>query len=540
MSRPEDNKPSAIRAEPVEASSAVSQSAHQMEQPAAKVEDVTAKGEAPAETPKAAAVPDKPVHPVIALLARYRAIFGAAWAHRDELAGPRRLSDEAAFLPAALSLQDTPVHPAPRRLAYAIMALFVIALVWSIFGKIDIVAVAPGRVVVSERTKLIQPLERSVVKAVLVKDGDHVVAGQPLVELDPTAASADKTTAHDQQKSALSEVLRARAIQQALQNLQQHTQAGSGLQAKYMPEFPKEWSAADTAAAQAQLQGEWGDVTAKLAKLASEISRRQAEIVTAQAVVAKLETTVPMAQARETDFKKLVDQGYISGHATQDKTRERVELERDLATQRANLLQTQATLRESENSRAAYLAEVRRTLYEREAQADLKRQQATQEQAKATQRENLTTLKAPVAGVVQQLAIHTTGGVVTEAQALMIIVPEGAQVTAEVTLENKDIGFVNVGNGAEIKLETFPYTRYGTVQASVDRVTADAVNDEKRGAIFPVTLALKTKQIDIDGKMIQLVPGMNLTAEIKTGQRRVIEYLLSPIQRAGSESLRER
>ncbi|AYQ30490.1 HlyD family type I secretion periplasmic adaptor subunit [Polaromonas sp. SP1] len=511
-----------------------------MEQTAAKVEDVTAKGEAPAAAPEAAAVPDKPVHPVIALLARYRAIFAAAWAHRDELAGPRRLSDEAAFLPAALSLQDTPVHPAPRRLAYTIMALFVIALVWSIFGKIDIVAVAPGRVVVSERTKLIQPLENSVVKAVLVKDGDHVVAGQPLVELDPTAASADKTTAHDQQKAALSEVLRTRAIQQALQNLQQHTQAGPGLQAKYMPEFPKEWSAAETAAAQAQLQGEWGDVTAKLAKLSSEISRRQAEIVTAQAVVSKLETTVPMAQARETDFKKLVDQGYISGHATQDKTRERVELERDLATQRANLLQTQATLRESENSRAAYLAEVRRTLYEREAQADLKRQQATQEQAKATQRENLTTLKAPVAGVVQQLAIHTTGGVVTEAQALMIIVPEAAQVTAEVTLENKDIGFVNAGQDVAVKLETFPFTRYGTVPATVKLVTADAVNDEKRGAIFPVTLTLNTKQIDIDGKMIQLVPGMNLTAEIKTGQRRVIEYLLSPIQRAGSESLRER
>lgn len=537
--KPSEGVPATVRAEPVEASSAAGQSAHQMEQPAAKVDDVTAKGEALAEAP-AAAVPDKPVHPVIALLARYRAIFGAAWAHRDELAGPRRLSDEAAFLPAALSLQDTPVHPAPRRLAYVIMALFVIALVWSIFGKIDIVAVAPGRVVVSERTKLIQPLENSVVKAVLVKDGDHVVAGQPLVELDPTAASADKTTAHDQQKAALSEVLRTRAIQQALQNLQQHTQAGSGLQAKYIPEFPKEWSAAETAAAEAQLQGEWGDVTAKLAKLSAEISRRQAEIVTAQAVVSKLETTVPMAQARETDFKKLVDQGYISGHATQDKTRERVELERDLATQRANLLQTQATLRESENSRAAYLAEVRRTLYEREAQADLKRQQATQEQAKATQRENLTTLKAPVAGVVQQLAIHTTGGVVTEAQALMIIVPEGAQVTAEVTLENKDIGFVNPGQDVAVKLETFPFTRYGTVPATVKLVTADAVNDEKRGAIFPVTLTLNTKQIDIDGKMIQLVPGMNLTAEIKTGQRRVIEYLLSPIQRAGSESLRER
>ena len=528
-----------VRAEPVEAASRLGSTVHPMGQ-ADHVEDIAAKGEAPTGASDAAAVPAKPRHPVIELLARYRAIFRAAWAHRAELAGPARMADEAAFLPAALSLQDTPVHPAPRRFAWAIMALFVIAVVWAIFGKVDIVAVAPGRVVVSERTKLIQPLERSVVKSVLVKDGDHVVAGQPLVELDPTSANADKTTAHDQLKSALSEVLRARSIQQALQNMQHAMPANHRLEAKYAPSFPSEWSAVEKAAAQAQLEGEWGDVTAKLAKLAAEISRRQAEIATARAVVEKLETTVPLAQAREADFKKLVDQGYISGHATQDKTRERVELERDLATQRANLLQTQATLRESENSRAAYLAEVRRTLYEREAQADLKRQQATQEQAKAIQRENLTVLRAPVAGVVQQLAIHTTGGVVTEAQALMIIVPDGAQVTAEVTLENKDIGFVNVGNDAAIKLETFPYTRYGTVAAQVDRVTADAVNDEKRGAIFPVTLALKTKQIDVDGKMILLVPGMNLTAEIKTGQRRVIEYLLSPIQKAGSESLRER
>lgn len=500
------------------------------------VEDVETLRETPAEP----AVPAKPRHPVIELLARYRAIFGAAWAHRAELAGPTRLADETAFLPAALSLQDTPVHPAPRRLAYAIMALFVIALVWSVVGQIDIVAVAPGRVVVSERTKVIQPLERSVVKSVLVKDGDRVQEGQALVELDPTVASADKTTAQEQHKAALSEVLRVRVIQQALQNMQHTLPGNKGLTADFSSKLTQDWSAAEIAAAQAQLQGEWGDVTAKLAKLASEISRRQAEMATARAVVEKLEATVPLAQARESDFKKLVDQGYISGHATQDKTRERVELERDLITQRAHLLQVQATLRESEHARSSYLAEVRRTLYEREAQAELKRQQATQEKAKATQRENLTTLRAPVAGVVQQLAIHTTGGVVTEAQALMIIVPEGAQVTAEVTLENKDIGFVNAGQEAAIKLETFPFTRYGTVPATVKLVTADAVNDENRGAIFPVTLALKTKQINIDGKMIQLVPGMNLTAEIRTGQRRVIEFLLSPIQRAGSESLRER
>lgn len=473
-------------------------------------------------------------HPVFDLLGRYGAIFKAAWKHRHELAGPKRLTDEAAFLPAALSLQDMPVHPAPRRLAYALIALFLIALTWSIFGQVDIVAVAPGKIIVSERTKIIQPLEVSVVKRVLVRDGDHVEAGQALVELDPTTANADKTSIDEQLKSMQSEVLRTRAL---LLALNVPTTARSPELSK---DIPSGWTAVDADAAKAQLSDEWSDITAKLAKATAEIARRQAEIATVREMVTKLETTVPIAKQREADFQQLAKQGFMSSHANQDRTRERIELERDLATQRARLAEANATLRESENTRAAYIAETKHSLRTREAAAELKRQQGTQDLAKAGQRERLTTLKAPVAGTVQQLATHTEGGVVTEAQPLMVIVPDGAQVTAEVTLENKDIGFVNTSQEATIKLETFPYTRYGTVNATVKTVTADAVNDEKRGAIFPVTLNLGATTIDVDGKPIKLSPGMNLTAEIKTGKRRVIEFLLSPVQKATSESMRER
>jgi hemolysin D len=122
----------------------------------------------------------------------------------------------------------------------------------------------------------------------------------------------------------------------------------------------------------------------------------------------------------------------------------------------------------------------------------------------------------------------------------MLVVPRDAEVTAEVVLENKDVGFVSAGQQAEVKLETFPFTRYGTVQATVTNLSADAVADEKRGAIFPATLKLQQTHLDVDGKRITLAPGMNLSAEIKTGQRRVIDYLLSPVQRAGTESLKER
>jgi len=444
--------------------------------------------------------------------------------HRTELAGPSRMADEVAFLPAAPSLQETPPHPAPRRLAWALMLLFVLALIWSIVGEVDIVAEAPGRIIVSDRTKVIQPLEVSVVRRVLVKDGDRVKAGQVLVQLDPTVAAADKASVEEQLSAAVSEEQRTAVLIEAL------LKGATGVNQERVK----------GASNRLQLLSEWQEIGAKLAKHDAEGALRRAEMSTVQASVAKLEATVPMAREREADFKKLVGNGYISGHATQDKTRERIELERDLVTERARLATALSALKDAEQAKNAYRTEALRMLNDRNAAAATKHLQLDADHSKATQREQLTHLTAPVDGVVQQLAIHTTGGVVTEAQALMIVVPDTAQVTAEVSVANQDIGFVNAGQVVEVKLETFPYTKYGTVPATVSIVTADAVTDEKKGSYYPATLAFARKDMLIDGKRVALSPGMNITAEIKTGHRRIIEYLLSPVLRAGSESLRER
>jgi hemolysin D len=483
---------------------------------------------------------DRQRHPAIDLACRYRDIFSAAWALRAQLAGPKRLRDETAFLPAALSLQESPAHPAPRRAAWAICALFVIALAWACLGEIDIVAVAPGRVVVSERVKTVQPLEASIVRRVLVQDGESVGAGQVLVELDATNASADMASVHEQLASADSEARRTSALIEAMRRDRSPVLRPSALER--VEGAAEQWRVAadaDTSAV-AQLAAEWQDITAKLARLGAEQSRRRAEMQTVRELIAKLEATLPIARQRESDFKSLTDQGFVSAHAGQDRTRERIEQERDLATQQARLVEARSALAESEQARVSYAAETSRSLSERHAQAVTKREQLLQERNKNEQRSRLTLLRAPVAGTVQQLGVHTEGGIVTPAQVLMIVVPKDAEVTAEVVVDNKDIGFVNVGDPARVKLETFPFTRYGTIDARVRTVTADAVVDEKRGAIFPATLALARSAIDVDGKRIHLSPGMNLTAEIKTGKRRVIEYLLSPVQQTLGESLGER
>jgi hemolysin D len=475
---------------------------------------------------------ERPRHPILELLGRYRAIFKAAWDRRDELAGPRRMLDEQAFLPAAIALQETPPHPAPRRTVIVICSLFTIAMLWACFGHIDIVAVAQGRIIVSQRSKTIQPLETSVVKAIHVKDGDKVKAGDLLIELDSTLTAADSARVGEERSAALSEALRSQALLGALNR--------GGGQPSLSPASLGSLSATDRASVQAQLQGEWADISAKLAKFSAEASRRKAEIATAEQLVAKLQTTLPLAQQREKDFKSLTEQGFVANHAGQDRMRERIELERDLATAQARLLEVKAALTETEQGLIAYRAETLRDLRDRETQAGLKSRQLAEEGTKADKRNALTRLTAPVAGTVQQLAVHTSGGVVTPAQVLLVLVPDDSEVTAEVVLENKDIGFVQPGQAATIKLETFPYTRYGTVNGKVDSITADAVQDEKRGAIFPISVVLSEAFINVDGKRIRLAPGMNLSAEIKTGTRQVADYLLSPVRKHLNESLRER
>ncbi|MCA3241659.1 MAG: HlyD family type I secretion periplasmic adaptor subunit [Rubrivivax sp.] len=464
-------------------------------------------------TPQAAA---RLPHPTIELLQRYKAVLAAAWQRRHELAGPSRLADEAAFLPAALELQETPVHPAPRRVLWVLMALITFAIAWAFIGRLDIVAVAEGRIVVSDQTKVIQSLEAAVVRRILVRDGDEVEAGQLLIELDATDAQADSRSVEQQRQAASAEVGRTQALLAAMASNQPPT------------------------GTDALLQAEWQDFRTRAARIDAERARREAERVTAENQVDKLVTTLPLARQREADVQGLAQQGFIAGHAGQDRARERIELERDLATARARLREAEAALVETQQSSLALVAELRRGLSDRRSKAELELAQLGTAADKAAQQERLTRLTAPVAGTVQQLAVHTTGGVVTPAQPLLVVVPREADVVAEVFIENKDIGFVQVGQTAEVKLDTFNFTKYGTVPALVTGISADAVVDEQRGTVFKARLQLQRADIVVQDRAVRISPGMLAKAEIRTGDRRVIDYFLGPVRSTMDVSARER
>jgi hemolysin D len=297
-------------------------------------------------------------------------------------------------------------------------------------------------------------------------------------------------------------------------------------------------NAADTLA---QLQAEWADLAARLARLDAEVQRREAELATHREQQAKLQAMLPLARQREADIQALSGQGFVAGHSGQDRMRERIEVERDLATQTARVAEAQAALVESRQSRQAMQADARRQLSERQAKARLQQAHLRQEGRKSDLRQDLTRLVAPVAGTVQQLVVHTPGGVVTAAQPLMVIVPQGADVTAEVVLENKDIGFVRVGQEVAVKVDAFPFAQYGTVRARVSRVAADAVVDDKTGlAVYPATVTLSNNSVDVDGRRVALAAGMSIKSEIRIGKRSVIDFLSSPLRVRVAESLGER
>ena len=468
-------------------------------------------------------------HALADLLRRYGKVFHHAWSRRREMDSPNLQPHEAQFLPAALALRDTPLHPAPRVALWLIMMFALIALLWAVFGHIDVVATAVGKIIPNDRTKVVQPMETAVVKAIHVRDGQEVKAGQVLIELDATTAAADAERLSNEAQDSRLEALRAQAVLAALAN---------GLPPKLKP--VSDVGADRLLAEQSQASGQYQEYQARQLQLQAELGRRRAELQATQDEVTKLEQTAPIARQRAQDYQKLVKENFVSQHGYLEREQARIEQEQDLAASRSKVVELRAALMEAQRQRATLEAETRRQLLDQLNLASQKAESLGQELIKAEQRSRLMRLTAPVDGTVQQLAVTTVGGVVTPAQPLMVIVPKENVLEVEAMLPNKDIGFVNPGQDAEVKVETFPFTKYGTLHGKVTQVSSDAIQDEKRGLIYSTRVKLARDTIQVENKMVRLSPGMAVTVEVKTGTRRVIEYFLSPLMQVTSESLRER
>lgn len=474
---------------------------------------------------------------------RHIAVWRAAWSverRRPRLA--RRTADELAFLPAVVEIVETPPSPVGRATMAAIMAFCTIALAWSCLGELDIHATAQGRIIAGGKTKAVAASELATVGAIRVQDGDRVAPGQVLVELDPTAPKADVERLRGERLEQLVAVTRLKALLDGAEDLS----------------LPADLQAppALVAVHRQQLRQKRVDHRAAIEALDHERQQREAERRGAQADLKRLEQTVPLLAERARTGEEMAAKGWQSRTEYLRRQQDYIDRRQELEAARHKVDEVDSAVAAVTEHQRQAEAQFRGEALAELAAAEQKAGSLGQELAKAEERVRLYTLTAPVAGRVQQLAVHAAGAVVSPAQPVLMIVPENEGIAVEAALENKDVGFVLPGQTVEIKVESFPFTRYGTIPARVVHVSGDAVEGPDSDAIlrqgaggsagagregvYAVRIEPLVDHIRADGRDVPLTPGMAVTAEIKTGKRRVIEYLLDPVLRTGRDSLRER
>jgi hemolysin D len=459
--------------------------------------------------------------------------------------------DEREFLPAALEVLETPPSPTGRLLAILIVTFFTIAVAWAFLGKVDVIATAPGRLLPSGKTKVIQPLDPGMVKSIAVQDGDHVKAGQLLIALDPTSAAADRDRlSHDLVEARL-DVARLSALAPVAEG-----RGGPGQIGAVEGATPD-----DLAQGRAALRAQLDAQAAKVAGLDQQIGEKRAEAAEVSAVIAKTNADLPVLAEKARLHETLRRQGFGTSFAYLDSQEQLSDARRDLEVEARRLDQARASAAALQRERAQAVSEFNAQVLSDLEKAREKENELSQDLIKAQQKSTQTEIRSPIDGVVEELAVHTVGGVVTPAERLMIVVPDTRQLMVEAQLANRDVGFVHPGQDVSVKIETFNFTRYGLAHGKVIDVSRDAVAaatrlaDDTAGAgggaapqqpaipgspTYVARISLDRTSMVVDGRREPLISGMAVTAEVRTGRRTIIDYLLSPLARKSNEALHER
>lgn len=462
------------------------------------------------------------------LFGRYAMTFRSAWERRHTMDATPRPPHELEFLPAHLELINTPVHPAPAWTLRAIVIFASVALTWSIFGKLDIVAVAHGKIIPSGKSKEIQSLETANVRRILVKNGDVVKRGSVLIELDDEGALSELGKATTAEMDARLTIARVQAVL-----------AARGTHAALDISGLRDVEATRLAAAQQLADAQLLERQKKADAQQKELEKRTIEMSTTHRELESLASTSKIAQESADSYQSLLAGQFVSRQEFLDKQQAFLEQRGQLKTLESRLGEQSAAIGTQRSTIEAEAEQFRRERLDELTQAQQQLAQALQDERKARDRVSHMVLRSPVDGVVTNLNVNTVGGVVTAANTLMEIVPPTA-IEVEATLENQDIGFVRLDQPAVVKVDAFPYTRYGLIDGKVEYVADDSVADKQGHHNYTIRVALLEKSLDVDGRRVALSPGMSVSVEIKTGRRTVARYLLDPILRYKHESLAER
>jgi hemolysin D len=449
---------------------------------------------------------------------------------------PVRSSAPLDFAPPLLRLQESPPNPLGRKVLWALLSLLLALLLWASVGRLDIVVVAEGKLIPQSYVKIVQPAEAGIVKDILVKEGETVKAGQTLMRMDAIITDADASSlAADAQRKRLT----LRRIDAELGGMPFRIGASDP------PSLARE--------VEAQFRANRAALDAALAEERSRLNKAAQELAAAEQVKRKLQETLPHYRDQDQAFDKLAKDGFAGPLMASDKKRERIEKEQDLKTQEHQIESVKATIQQSEKRLAQIESDYRRQLYAERNDIQGQADKLGQEISKQAHKQNLLELKAPQDSVVKDLATHTAGTVVQPGTVLLTLVPKEEALRAEVWVPNEDIGFMRPGLPVKLKFAAFPFQKYGMVDGTVEHVSADAAdaaigNSSAPGApgrqnqplVYKALVTLRTLQLEMDGERFPLSVGMQTNAEIKLGDRTVMEYLLSPVRKAWHEAGRER
>jgi HlyD family secretion protein len=445
-------------------------------------------------------------------------------------------SEALDFSPAILRLQRQPPSPLPRAILYLLLGLLCGLLLWSFVGKLDIIAVAPGRLVPSSYVKVVQPADAGIIKEILVREGDLVRKDEVLVRMDASLSQADSKQVQTQLQTA---ALQLRRIDAEL----------SGREPAPAEEDDAELFKQMLAQYRARRQAHLDAVATERAVQ----SKAEQDVRSAREQEAKLRRMLPIYEDQARSWKQLVDEGFAGRLQAEERKRQLIDAEQELKAQVHAGEGLRAAIEQSRQRLAALQSNYQQELYAQRVETEAQFQRLQQEWEKQLHRNELLELRAPQDGVIKDLATHTEGAVLQPGTVLMTIVPADEPLRAEVWVDNRDRGFVREGQQVRVKVAPFPFQKYGMIEGVVKTVSADATEAPQRnqpgdganpstgGAFqFRSIVELKAQHLESDGSRLKLMPGMQVDAEISLGQRTVIEYLLSPVRKAFHEAGRER
>ena len=436
---------------------------------------------------------------------------------------------ETEFLPAILEVTETPPSPTGRLIMWTVLVLLVVGIAWAFLGKINEVAVAPGKVIPSGQAKTVQVKNKGIIKEIRVIEGQKVEEGEVLVVLDPTTTSADYDS------------LKKRAAYYKL-DIQRLTAELSGT--PFIPEEDEDLESHDLAAEMALYQSRVRDYQTQVQSRQDIIEQKRARLLATQATYEKYQEGLKIAQEKESRLKALIEESAISEFQLLEQQNQTIEYAKNAQAELDSINSIQAEIAEAEqnlaNVHASYQKEIMTSLVE----AKKEYYALIESIKKADEDSRMATVVAPTSGRVYNLAVHTVGGIVTDAQPLMQIVPDDVQLVFEVYVENKDIGFIKLGMPVEVKVDSFNFQKYGMIEGTVTEIGADSYKEpsdvETYNKFKVIVTSTGKNSIDVMGEDVPLSAGMSVSAEIKIKEKRIVDFFLDPFRKYTSEALRER